>query len=207
MPDIKHFDPDAALEAAMQLFWRQGASSTGIQEVVTATGLNRSSLYSTFGGKQQLYLSALRRYAEQRADVAYRAIAEDERGLPAVEEFFEALVEVRCTGEHARWGCMITNAIAAGENGDPDVGAVLDEQYRALTDALEQALVTADRLGLLAPAPAAAPRAAAEVLVLLAYGVNLRSRAGAEPAELRRTVATALGTLRVPKRAAGDGGR
>ncbi|WP_418958297.1 TetR/AcrR family transcriptional regulator [Streptomyces tritici] len=196
MPDIKHFDPDAALETAMRLFWRRGAAATGIQDVVTATGLNRSSLYATFGGKQQLYLSALRRYAEQRAEAAFRPLAEDERGLPAVEEFFDALVELRCTGDYAGWGCMLTNAVAAGETGDPEVAAVTDGQYRSLTEALEQALRTANRLGDLAPAPAADPRAAAEVLGLLAYGVNLRSRAGAPLAELHRTVRTALTALR-----------
>ncbi|MHC5908157.1 hypothetical protein ACVNF4_30375, partial [Streptomyces sp. S6] len=37
----KHFDPDAALETVVRLFWRQGVASTGIQDVVTATGLNR----------------------------------------------------------------------------------------------------------------------------------------------------------------------
>lgn len=40
MSDIKHFDPDMALEAVVRLFWRQGPASTGIQDVVTATGLN-----------------------------------------------------------------------------------------------------------------------------------------------------------------------
>lgn len=32
-------------------FWRQGVASTGVQDVVTVTGLNRSSRYATFGGK------------------------------------------------------------------------------------------------------------------------------------------------------------
>lgn len=53
MPDVKHFDPDTVLESVVRLFWRQGVASTGIQDVVTATGLNRSSLYATFGGKQE----------------------------------------------------------------------------------------------------------------------------------------------------------
>lgn len=44
MPDIRRFDPDAALDTVVRLFWRRGVASTGIQDVVTATGLNRSSL-------------------------------------------------------------------------------------------------------------------------------------------------------------------
>lgn len=194
VPDIKHFDPDATLETVVRLFWRQGgAASTGIQDVVTATGLNRSSLYATFGGKQELYLAALRRYLEQRSRPMFRRLAEDGRGLPAVAEFFGGLIEARCSGEYARWGCMVSNAHAGAENGEPEVRAVLDQHHRELREAMYAALVTADRQEQLAPG--VAPGASADLLALLAYGVNLRSRAGADAATLRATVAAALDSI------------
>lgn len=196
MPDVKHFDPEAVLEEAMKLFWCQGAASTGIQDVVDATGLNRSSLYASFGNKHQLYLAALRRYADQRAEAALRTMAEDERGLAAVEDFFDGLIAARCSGPYARWGCMVANASAAGEAGDPEIGAVLDRQHERLCDGLRGALATAAERGQLAPA--VSPPDSAEVLALLAYGVNLRSRAGADAETLRRTVAEALRSLRTP---------
>lgn len=199
MPDIKHFDPDVALDSAMRLFWRRGVASTGIQEIVRATGLNRSSLYATFGGKQQLYVAALRRYAQECADRAFRELAEDGRGLPAVAAFFAGLIDVRCTGEFARWGCMVANALAASgseENADPEVRALLDRQYEELRDALRAELLVAEEQGQLAPG--VDPAASAEVLVLLAYGVNLRSRSGADAASLHRTVASALAALGTP---------
>lgn len=195
MPDIKHFDPDATLETVVRLFWRQGVASTGIQDVVTATGLNRSSLYATFGGKQELYLAALRRYLELRSQPMFRRLAEDERGLPAVAEFFDGLIEARCSGEYARWGCMVSNAYAGAENSDPDVRAVLDQHHRELRDAMYAALVTAERRGQLAAG--ADPDASADLLALLAYGVNLRSRAGADAATLHKTVAAALESIGV----------
>jgi TetR/AcrR family transcriptional regulator, transcriptional repressor for nem operon len=195
MPDIKHFDPDATLETVVRLFWRQGVASTGIQDVVTATGLNRSSLYATFGGKQELYLAALRRYLEQRSQPMFRRLAEDERGLPAISEFFGGLIEARCSGEYARWGCMVSNAHAGAENSDPEVRAVLDQHHRELREAMYAALVTADREGQLAPGTG--PDASADLLALLAYGVNLRSRAGADAATLRKTVAAALDSIGV----------
>lgn len=72
MPDVKHFDPDAVLGQVERLFWQRGAASTGIAEVVAATGLSRSSLYATFGGKQQLYVKALRRYVERRSQPVFK---------------------------------------------------------------------------------------------------------------------------------------
>ncbi|WP_089100229.1 TetR/AcrR family transcriptional regulator [Streptomyces hyaluromycini] len=193
MPDIKHFDPDTALEAVVRLFWRQGVATTGIQDVVTATGLNRSSLYATFGGKQELYLAALRRYQEQWSRPAFRGLAGDGRGLPAVAEFFDALIEVRCSGEHARWGCLVSNAQAGAENGDPEVRAFLHRHHEELRDALYAALVKAEAQGQLAADTE--PGATAELLALLAYGVNLRSRTGAHAGSLRETVTAALRSL------------
>ncbi|MGQ4388718.1 TetR/AcrR family transcriptional regulator [Streptomyces sp. SAS_270] len=193
MPDIKHFDPDTTLETVVRLFWRQGVASTGIQDVVSATGLNRSSLYGTFGGKQELYLAALRRYLEQRSQPMFRRLAEDERGLPAVAEFFDGLIEARCSGEYARWGCMVANAHAGAENSDPDVRTVLDQHHRELRDAMYTALVTAEHEGQITPS--IAPDVSADLLTLLAYGVNLRSRAGADAATLRKTVTAALDSI------------
>ena len=193
MPDIKHFDPDTSLETAVRLFWRQGVASTGIQDVVTATGLNRSSLYATFGGKQELYRAALRRYLEQRSQPMFRRLAEDGRGLAAVSAFFAGLIEARCSGEYARWGCMVSNAHAGAENSDPEVRAVLDRHHQELRDAMHAALVTAEAQGQLTPG--ADPGAFADLLALLAYGVNLRSRAGADARELSRTVTAALASL------------
>jgi AcrR family transcriptional regulator len=195
MPDIKHFDPDSTLETVVRLFWRQGVASTGIQDVVTATGLNRSSLYATFGGKQELYRAALRRYMEQRSRPVLHSLAQDGRGLPAISDFFAALIEARCSGEHARWGCMVSNAHAGAENGDPEVRGILEQHHQELRDAMYAALVTAQAQGQLASG--AEPDDTADLMALLAYGVNLRSRAGADARALTRTVTGALDLIRV----------
>ncbi|MGP3964718.1 TetR/AcrR family transcriptional regulator [Nonomuraea sp. 3N208] len=92
MPDIKHFDPDVALDQVVRLFWERGADTTGINDVVAVTGLSRSSLYATFGGKQQLYAAALRHYLERQSRPVFDALATDGRGLPAIAAFFDRLV-------------------------------------------------------------------------------------------------------------------
>ncbi|MGW7527329.1 TetR/AcrR family transcriptional regulator [Streptomyces sp. NPDC054783] len=193
MPDIKHFDPDAALDTVVRLFWQQGVATTGVQDIVAATGLNRSSLYATFGGKQELHLAALRRYLEQRSQPMFRRLAEDERGLPAIAEFFDGLINARCSGEYARWGCLVSNAHAGVENGDARVRAILDQHHGELREAMYTALVTAQTEGQLADGTD--PGAAADLLALLAYGVNLRSRAGADAKTLSNTVTVALASI------------
>ncbi|MEV1171493.1 TetR/AcrR family transcriptional regulator [Nonomuraea sp. NPDC049784] len=189
---MKHFDPDAVLEQVERLFWQRGAATTGIAEVIAATGLSRSSLYATYGGKQDLYVKALRRYVERRSQPMFRTLADDGRGLPAIEAFFDRLIQTRCAGEHARWGCMATNANA--EDADPDVRRLLDQHHDRLRATMRTALEAARAQGQLHDDLDL--DATAESLTLLAYGVNLRSRAGADPAALRKGASAALDSLR-----------
>jgi TetR/AcrR family transcriptional regulator, transcriptional repressor for nem operon len=135
-------------------------------------------------------------YIESRSQPAFRRLAEDERGLPAVAEFFAELIEARCSGEYARWGCMVTNAHAGTGNGDPETRLVLDQHHQHLRDAMRATLVTAAARGQLGAD--VDPDATADLLALIAYGVNLRSRAGADARSLSRTVTAALGSIGGP---------
>jgi AcrR family transcriptional regulator len=199
MPDIKHFDPDAALDQVVRLFWERGADVTGIADVVQATGLSRSSLYATFGGKERLQAAALRRYLERQSRPVFAALAADGRGLPAITGFFERLVAARCTGEHARWGCLVTNTHTDPARAIPEIQQVLDAHHTELRAAMRAALETARDRGQVGPG--LDPHAAAETLALLAYGVNLRSRAGAGAGDLLAGVRAVLdGFTRIEER-------
>jgi TetR/AcrR family transcriptional repressor of nem operon len=193
VPDVKHFDSNAVLATAMKLFWRDGIATTGIQDIVVATGVNRSSLYATFGGKRELYLAALRRYVDLQSRPAFSRLADDPRGLPAISEFFAQLIKARCSGEYARWGCLMSNAQIAMDADDQDVREIINEHHGKLRDALGAALAAAVIRGQLRPE--VSPDEAADMLALLAYAVNLRSRAGADPAALSAAVAATLALL------------
>lgn len=66
MSRSKEFDPDAALQQAMELFWEHGYEATSLAQLTDRLGIGRASLYATFGDKRELYLQALRRYLETR---------------------------------------------------------------------------------------------------------------------------------------------
>ncbi|MGD9921955.1 MAG: TetR/AcrR family transcriptional regulator, partial [Pseudorhodoplanes sp.] len=66
MPWEKQFDTDEVLEKAMRAFWDRGYEATSLQDLVDHTGINRGSLYATFGDKHALFIAALRRYDESR---------------------------------------------------------------------------------------------------------------------------------------------
>jgi TetR/AcrR family transcriptional repressor of nem operon len=191
MADVKHFDEAAALAAAELLFWRRGVAATGIQDVVAATGLSRSSLYNAFGGKDELYLAAVRRYLDHRSRPMFDRLAADRRGLPGIAAFFDRLLRLRCAGEFAGWGCLVSNANA--DNPPETVRALLTEHHAVLRDAFAAALKVADGKNQLRPGLDL--EGAAEMLTLLAYAVNLRSRSGASRAQLKAAVTAALKAL------------
>src|ERR1700730_11789741 len=62
MAGVKQFDRDEVLDRAIVAFWTRGYEATSIDDLVEATGINRGSIYGTFGDKRRLFLMALDRY-------------------------------------------------------------------------------------------------------------------------------------------------
>ena len=78
----KEFDPDVALSAAMERFWEGGFEATSLSDITASTGVQKASLYATYGDKRQLFLTALSRYqaeglARLQATFAAHATARD----------------------------------------------------------------------------------------------------------------------------------
>ena len=86
MPWEKQFDVDAALDRAMEGFWSRGYAASSTQDLLGRMGINRGSLYDTFGSKRALFLAALRRYeaAYQRPKIAADTTARSMNRNPAV---------------------------------------------------------------------------------------------------------------------------
>jgi AcrR family transcriptional regulator len=82
------FDRDAALEAAMLLFWERGYEGTSMADLTHSMGLNPSSIYAAFGDKQALFQLVVKRYMELRAQYAVKALEE-----PTLERFIRALFD------------------------------------------------------------------------------------------------------------------
>jgi AcrR family transcriptional regulator len=62
----RSFDRDAALAAAMEVFWQKGFEATSISDLTEAMGINPPSLYSAFGDKEHLFLEAIESYQQNR---------------------------------------------------------------------------------------------------------------------------------------------
>ncbi|WP_406135250.1 TetR/AcrR family transcriptional regulator [Streptomyces sp. NBC_01089] len=148
MAGKKQFDMDVALDAAMVQFWRAGYADTSLDDLSRATGLNRSSLYSSFGDKDSLYLRCLDRYAARyggRYDQALSCASEEP--LQAVRAFFEVTLR-RIADPDVPDGCLIAQTAMAAPVLGPAIAAraveALGLQRARLRTALEAAQLTED---------------------------------------------------------------
>lgn len=120
------FDERAALEAAMLAFWRNGYQATSLDDIVTATGAARASVYKTFGDKRTLFLKALDLYGSRFDDRIDTVLADDMGAHNMIRHVLQLSVE-RLTGGEMPPGCLRCQSILGLSGTDP----VLD---RALAD-------------------------------------------------------------------------
>lgn len=107
----KEFDRDEALQRAMEVFWSRGYEAASVGELVKHMGINRQSLYDTFGDKHSLYLQALDRYREVEGQKMYGVLERPGPVKRALRELFQGVVE-DALGEGERRGCMVGNAMS-----------------------------------------------------------------------------------------------
>jgi TetR/AcrR family transcriptional repressor of nem operon len=187
------FDRAEVLARAMHAFWRNGYEATSVQDLVEATGINRASMYNTFGGKEALFLAALDHYV---AHVNARRIAALTDGtLPpreAIARFFDGLVDYSL-GEGKRLGCLLTNtAIELGAR-SKDIELRLAGVYARVQGTFEALIRKGQAEGSIAGGKD--PLALSRFLVGTVHGLRVLARGGAKEAVLRDVVEVALTTL------------
>ncbi|MFB6808513.1 TetR/AcrR family transcriptional regulator [Streptomyces sp. NPDC056387] len=143
MAGKKQFDVGIALDAAMVQFWRAGYADTSLDDLSRTTGLNRSSIYSSFGDKDSLYLRCLDRYAARYGNRYDQALScASEEPLQAVRAFFAVTLQ-RIADPDVPDGCLIAQTAMAAPGLSPTIAAraneALDFQHARLRTALKAA--------------------------------------------------------------------
>jgi TetR/AcrR family transcriptional repressor of nem operon len=185
----KSFNPDAVLRKAMQLFWRQGYEATSIDDLVAAMGINRASLYGTFGDKRSLFLKALDRYIEQLLTPRLAALEQASSVEEGLRLLFAQLVAF-AAGDPQRRGCFAVNAACELGARDPDVAARLRAQSAAMEALVAHRLAEAQDNGEIAADRD--PLDLARSILATIDGLRVRSKLGADRATLEAIAATAL---------------
>jgi len=102
------FDPDVALEAAIQTFWSRGYEATALPDLLAATGLSRSSLYQAFGSKQALFERCLQRYRDDLADTMRARLTAAPSTFAFLRSVLESIADETASDARRR-GCLVMN--------------------------------------------------------------------------------------------------
>ena len=108
MGRTKQFDKQAALDGAMQLFWAKGFHGTSMQDLVDNLGVNRQSLYDTFGGKHELFEAALERYRDLQALPIRRALEQEGPVGEVLRGMFDGMITMLIESDGK--GCLMVNS-------------------------------------------------------------------------------------------------
>jgi len=109
MARSKAFNEEVVLDKAVEMFWAKGYEATSMQDLVDAMGVQRGSLYATFGNKQQLFLKSLNRYGVVVVEKLLEILESKPSAIESIELFFAQLVEHLVTAGPLR-SCLVTNS-------------------------------------------------------------------------------------------------
>ena len=192
MPRQREFDREGALDRAMGAFWTKGYAATSIEELVAHMGIQRGSLYATFGDKRSLFLSALDRYQRVVTRELFEALGAPGSGLEAIRRFFRLRVE-RSLDRSRPAGCLVTNSAVELSRRDRGAAAKVGASLAGLEAAFLGALERARAQGELAATREV--RALARFLTSSAQGLSVMAKAFPERAVLEDVVRVALAAL------------
>lgn len=101
------FDKEAALMAAVEVFWEKGFDGASLDDLTGAMGINRPSLYNAFGDKRTLFLAALEAYGEKLGQPPLQAFQAEPDIRKAIADFLRVGLEGHIRSETDAKGCMM----------------------------------------------------------------------------------------------------
>jgi len=131
MPKVETFNKELVLNQATHVFHNKGYNATSMQDLVDATGLNRSSIYNSFGSKQDLFLECLKAYQNETKTALSNIIKQSESPLRAIEDIF-ALYYDYISKDKDKKGCLLSNCTAELANQDPSIKLFLNANQESM---------------------------------------------------------------------------
>ncbi len=188
MGRARAFDADEALNRAMTVFWSKGYEATSLSDLTEAMGINRPSLYATYGNKEDLFRKALERYGEGPASYEREALAQ-----PTAREVAEGLLrgaaEVQ-TDSDTPAGCLATLGTTYCADDSSPVGKILIASRLAGQAAIRHRFDRARADGDLPPN--ANSKALTHYISTVVCGMAVQAASGATRKDLERVIELAM---------------
>lgn len=183
------FDRDTALLAAMRTFWTQGYEGTSVQDLATAMGVNKPSLYATFGCKEEIFREAVELYDRVEGKATSQSLKKAGTAREAVESMLRSNARAYVVEEGPR-GCMIVLSSLLGAPENESVRAFLADNRLQGEATLRERLAQGMAEGDLAASADLDQLAAFYTTVL--EGLSIQARDGASIEKLNIIIDAAM---------------
>jgi len=197
MPRPREFDETAALEAAMECFWQRGYEATSLRDLTASMGLTPPSLYNAFGGKQELFSRALKRYLDCTTRDRLRRLEQSLAPKAALHGFFAEIIEHSIT-DRQRKGCFLVNSALEIAPHDAECRALIAGQFAEIEAFFRRCILKAQADETVSADVDAGDTARLLLGVLL--GVRVLARTKPERAILEGVVRPAFALLESPRK-------
>ena len=192
MPRSKQFDEQEVLEKASQLFWRKGYKATSIQDLVDHLGINRGSLYDTFGDKDQLFDRSFALYRKQSADMLADYLASHESVKQGFRNLFNrALDEIK--SDKDKKGCMVVNITTELVPGDQRLEKALSSNKANVLKIFKEHIQRGQSSGEIKSK--SDPAILANLLYTVYNGMQVVTKVQTDYAEMQKSIDLALSLL------------
>jgi AcrR family transcriptional regulator len=182
------FDEQTVLDRAAEVFWKHGYEGASLSALTSAMGINRPSLYATFGSKENLFRTVFARYHETQLAKA-RAALDRPSAYDAIETFLRSSAD-GITGDDHPAGCLSIQGGLACSPENARISDVLSIGRAATETALEERLSRAAKEEDLPDGLDA--RALARFVMALSEGHAVHAAAGASREDLQASVGIAM---------------
>ena len=187
----REFSEAPALDAAMRVFWEKGYEGASLDDLTRAMGINRSSLYASFGNKEELFNKVIARYAEGPM-AFFREALRQPAARTVVENLLRSTVAFLGDPSHPR-GCLsLQGGLACGSSAEGVKRAMIDWRRQGLKQ-LEERMLRAQREGNLSKDVDA--KDLARYISVVMNGLAVQAVNGATQAEMNRAVKMALRSM------------
>lgn len=140
MPRTKQFNEQEVLEKAMDLFWQKGFHATSISDLVETLGINRASIYNTFGDKKGLFDRSLAYYMEHNHLRLKKMIESGVSPVKLLEDLLTGAIQEALTDDDKK-GCFVVNATTELGAKDESISSLLKKNQRKILDLFKTILL------------------------------------------------------------------
>ncbi|WP_299601226.1 TetR/AcrR family transcriptional regulator [uncultured Aquimarina sp.] len=136
MPKVETFDRTNVLHNATEVFHKKGYNGTSMQDLVDATGLNRSSIYNSFGSKLGMFMEVLSFYRNNGNKKMGKEIVQNQNALDTLQSIFCWYISDIIEDKDHK-GCLIVNCKSEMVNQEPLIRSFMEQNQEQMMAFLE----------------------------------------------------------------------